>query len=83
MEGIVLGKIVLCTGTTGVSEYLQHKQSGFVMDENTPEFVRDGIIQCLEAKADWPRIARAGHALFLSLFTQEAFDERIKQSLSI
>jgi glycosyltransferase involved in cell wall biosynthesis len=83
MESIALGKVVLCTATTGVSDYIQHAYSGFVMPEGTPEMVRDGIIQCLEARADWPDMARRGRDVLDSLFTPAAFEERIRYNLSV
>jgi GT2 family glycosyltransferase/glycosyltransferase involved in cell wall biosynthesis len=83
MEATGLGKIVCCTRTTGVSDYLHHGLSGFVIPDCTPESIRDGIIQCLEAKADWPTIAGRGREILLSLFTPAAFSERIRRNLSV
>jgi glycosyltransferase involved in cell wall biosynthesis len=82
MEALAMGKILLCTRTTGASDYIRHRRSGFVIPENTPRSIGAGIIRCLRMESAWPEIARGGREVFLGHFSFEAFSERIRQRLS-
>jgi GT2 family glycosyltransferase len=82
MEALALGKVLLCTRTTGASDYIRHRSSGFVILENTPRSISAAIVRCLRMRAAWPEIARNGREIFLGHFGQEAFSERIKRRLA-
>ena len=82
MEALASGKVLLCTRATGVSDYIRHGESGFVIEgEHHPDPICAGILECVESEAEWPRIAAAGQEVHRRLFTFDAFAQRIRQRL--
>ena len=81
MEAMALGKVVLCTRTTGAADYIEHRRSGFVIPDNTPRSICRSIIRCLRLQSAWPTVALNGREVFLGHFSRQAFSERIRQQL--
>jgi glycosyltransferase involved in cell wall biosynthesis len=80
-EALCLGKILMCTKATGISEYIERMRSGFVVERLDPEGICRAILRCLDAKADWSSVADAGGEVFAQHFSFEAFRQRIRHAL--
>ena len=80
-EALCLGKILMCTMATGISEYIEHMRSGFVIEKLDPEGICRAILRCLQAKAEWSSVANAGGQIFVRYFSFEAFRQRIRNAL--
>jgi GT2 family glycosyltransferase/glycosyltransferase involved in cell wall biosynthesis len=83
LEAMSLGKVVACTAQTGISEYLRDMESGIVIADPRPETISAALLRCIEAHADWPRIAQAGHEIYSHHFTRAAFAKRLRHQLAL
>ena len=83
LEALSLGKIVMCTATTGVSEYLRDMESGIIITEPHSDAIRAALLRCFDAQDDWPRIAKNGREVFVRHFSRASFAARIKHQLAL
>jgi GT2 family glycosyltransferase/glycosyltransferase involved in cell wall biosynthesis len=83
LEALSLGKIVMCTEATGISEYLTDMESGIIIAAARADAISAALTRCLEAFNDWPRISTAGREVFRRHFSRAAFGDRIRHHLAL
>jgi glycosyltransferase involved in cell wall biosynthesis len=81
MEALASGKVLVCSKTTGTSEYIQDGESGFILRDNEAESVKATLQLVLDRMHDWPRIGANARGVYEAHFTPRHFEERILQAL--
>jgi len=83
LDALSLGKALVCTRTTGVSEYLQDGQSVLIVRENTPEEISRVLARVI-ADADLrTALGKGARAVYESTFTEQKFAENIEAALGL
>ena len=83
LEALSAGKILVCSGTTGTSEYIADGESGFMLVENGPEDICATLCRALAQKSRWPQIGAKARELYESHFTQDRFKARLFRALGL
>jgi glycosyltransferase involved in cell wall biosynthesis len=83
LDALSLGKPLVCTRTTGVSEYLQDGRSVLIVQENTPEEISRVLARVI-ADADLrTALGKGARAVYESTFTEQKFAENIEAALGL
>jgi O-antigen biosynthesis protein len=83
LDALSLGKALVCTRTTGVSEYLQDGRSMLIVQENTPEEISRVLARVI-ADADLrTALGKGARAVYESTFTEQKFAEHLDAALGL
>jgi glycosyltransferase involved in cell wall biosynthesis len=83
LDALSLGKALVCTRTTGVSEYLQDGRSVLIVEENTAEEISRVLARVI-ADADLrTALGKGARAVYESTFTEQKFAEHLDAALGL
>jgi glycosyltransferase involved in cell wall biosynthesis len=83
LDALSLGKALVCTRTTGVSEYLHDGQSVLIVGENTAEET-GRVLARIIADADLrTKLGQGARAIYESTFTERRFAENLDDALGL
>jgi glycosyltransferase involved in cell wall biosynthesis len=81
LDALSLGKAVICSGTTGASEYLQDGSSALILEKNTPEEigrVLSSVIVDPELRAT---LGKGAREVYERTFTVPSFADKVHAAL--
>ncbi|OLP42701.1 glycosyltransferase [Rhizobium oryziradicis] len=81
LDALALGKPLVCSRTTGTSTYLVHKESGIVLEENSPHEIGQALQSLIDSSDLREEIGRGGRLVFEKHFTRSAFSRRLSEQL--
>lgn len=81
LEAMACGTTVLATPVGAIPDLIKDRETGFVMEENSPECIARNIIRALNHH-NLERITKNAHALIETEFTYEKAVERYRKLLS-
>ncbi len=73
IDALGVGKVLMCTNTTGTSSYIGHGVSGFVSRSADPQAIADMLREVIDRVEDLPGIAMQGKRVFDDQFSVNAF----------
>jgi glycosyltransferase involved in cell wall biosynthesis len=77
LHALAFGKPLVCTLSTGTSNYLSHMRSGILIAANTPSAIAQALFDAWSARERWPEIGEGGRAVFQQNFRPERFRRRL------
>jgi O-antigen biosynthesis protein len=83
LDALSLGKALVCSRTTGVSEYLQDGQSVLIVDENTPEEIGQVLARAIANPELRAALAQGARAVYERTFTEQRFAQNLEAALGI
>ncbi|SOB81096.1 Glycosyl transferases group 1 [Sphingomonas guangdongensis] len=82
LDALGVGRVLICTSTTGTAAYLENGVSGFVASEPTAAAIATALKEALARREDWPAIAAAGRAVFARHFSKDVFAARLRDTIA-
>lgn len=76
-EMLMMGKIVLCSDTTGTSYYLQNGKNGFVFKSGNADELTERIIYIIDHKKRLAKIGENGRKVFEQNFDMPIFEKKL------
>jgi GT2 family glycosyltransferase/glycosyltransferase involved in cell wall biosynthesis len=83
LDALSLGKALVCTRTTGVSEYLQDGRSVLIVQENTPEEISRALARVIVDAELRTTLGQGARAVYESTFTEQKFAENLDNALGL
>lgn len=83
LDALALGKVLVCSSTTGSAEYIEHDVSGFVLEHNAPREIGEVLSRLIANETLRGSVGEAGRAVFEKTFTRSAFDARFAKALGV
>jgi glycosyltransferase involved in cell wall biosynthesis len=77
IEAMAAGLPVVATAWRGIADTVVDRETGFLVDEPSPQLVADKLVYLAENPEARTRMGAAGRARYERLYTQRAFGERI------
>jgi glycosyltransferase involved in cell wall biosynthesis len=77
------GKILVISGTAGVSRYVTDSVSGFIVCDNSPKEMCGTLVRAFDLKPRWPEIGAIARELYEANFTREQFKQRVLRALDL
>lgn len=74
-------KPLMCTLSTGTSEYLENEVSGFVISSNHPPAITQALMDAIGNAGKWHEIGRAGKVLFDQHFSRDRFSNLLLEEI--
>jgi len=81
LEAMACGTPVLATSVGAISDVIKDGETGFIMENNSPEHIARNVIRILE-QPDLDKIVENARALVEQEFTYKAVVKRYKKILS-
>lgn len=82
LEAMACGTLVLATPVGGVPDLIKDGETGFIMENNSPECIAENVIRVL-AYPNLDKIVKNARELVVKVFTYEATVERYRKILDI
>jgi glycosyltransferase involved in cell wall biosynthesis len=82
LEGLAAGLPVVTTNRGAIAETVVDGESGFVLDDASPERLAESLLLLLSDETLRNRMSRAARARYIELFTQETADSRLAEWLA-
>jgi GT2 family glycosyltransferase/glycosyltransferase involved in cell wall biosynthesis len=83
LDALSLGKALVCSRTTGVSEYLQDGKSVLILQENTPEEISQVLARVILDAELRSALGQGARAVYEGTFTEQKFSENIQAALGL
>lgn len=80
-EGMMFGKACITTENTGIAEYMQDGENGFVVPVGNAEILRDRMEWLITHRKEMERMGKAARKTYEQYFTMELFGNRLEQAL--
>ena len=74
-------KACITTKNTGIAEYMQDGENGFVVPVGNAEILRDRMEWLITHREEMERMGKAARKTYEQYFTMELFGERLEQAL--
>ena len=81
IEAMACGTPVLATSVGGVPEIIKDRKTGFIMEDNSPQAIAQGIIRVL-SYPNLDEVVRNAHTLIEKEYTHEAATERFRKLIA-
>jgi glycosyltransferase involved in cell wall biosynthesis len=81
LDALSLGKALLCSRTTGVSEYLQDGRSGLILQENTPEEISRFLASAITNPKLRATLGRGAREVYERTFSIQSFAAKLHAAL--
>lgn len=81
LEAMACGTPVLATSVGGVPEIIRDGKTGFIMEDNSPQTIAQGIIRVL-SYPNLDEVVRNAHTLIEKEYTHEAITERFRKLIA-
>ncbi|MEI2298681.1 glycosyltransferase [Ensifer sp. MJa1] len=81
LDALAAGKILICSNQTGTAAYIENNVSGLVLRENTPECIRDALLEALVALTSQGFMGRNAIRVFRENFGTDAFKARFLKAV--
>jgi O-antigen biosynthesis protein len=83
LDALSLGKALLCSRTTGVSEYLQDGRSGLILQENTPQEIARLLASAITNPKLRATLGRGAREAYERTFSMCSFAEKLNAALAL
>ena len=83
LDALSLGKALVCSRTTGVSEYLQDGRSVLILHENTPEKISQVLARVIVDTKLRMALGQGARAVYERTFTEQRFAENLDAALGL
>jgi GT2 family glycosyltransferase len=83
LDALSLGKALVCSRTTGVSEYLQDGRSVLILHENTPEEISRVLARAITDTELRSALGQGARAIYERTFTEQRFAENLETALGL
>jgi glycosyltransferase involved in cell wall biosynthesis len=72
VEAMLCGRICIATDVGGISEWIKHGESGYLIPAPTVDFISRGIEEAIKDQSNWPVIAKHAHQVAIDNYDPEA-----------
>jgi glycosyltransferase involved in cell wall biosynthesis len=83
IDALSLGKTLVCSRTTGASEYLEHGKSALILKENTPAEIARWVARLVADPGFGQALAISAREVYESTFRPERFAEKLHAALAL
>jgi GT2 family glycosyltransferase len=83
LDALSLGKVLVCSKTTGVSEYLEDGQSGLILRENTPEEIARVLESVITNSQLRATLGGGAREVYERTFSVQKFAEKLHSALGL
>jgi glycosyltransferase involved in cell wall biosynthesis len=83
LDALSLGKAVVCSRTTGVSDYLQDGRSVLILHENTPEEISQVLARVIVDTKLRMALGQGARAVYERTFTEQRLAENLDAALGL
>ena len=77
LDALCLGKMLICTNTTGTSNFMTNGKDGLVVPSADPEALAEAIVSLIENTTRLASMGAEGRQTFLRHFGEDKFAERL------
>ncbi|MCU1719138.1 glycosyltransferase [Pseudomonas sp. 5P_3.1_Bac2] len=82
LHALSAGKALMCTATTGTSDYIDENQSGFIFYSNNPSDMTYELADVIKASLTWVAVGQAGKAVFNQHFSEDRFSQKLLSQMN-
>ena len=83
LDALSLGKALVCSSTTGASEYLEHGKSALILNENTPEEIAGALAHLISNPGLQQTLGEGARQIYDTTFKPEHFGEKLQAALGL
>jgi glycosyltransferase involved in cell wall biosynthesis len=83
LDTLALGKVLICSSTTGTAEYLTPGVSGIVLDHNSPAEIAEVLDRLVSDPKLRVSLGKGAAVLFRKMFTVGAFQKRVRSVMNL
>ena len=82
LDALAMGKAVICSATTGTSQYLEHEESALILYDNSVDEIERAYTRLIQNPVLRAKLGRGARDVFEKHFTYAAFDRRVSARLT-
>jgi O-antigen biosynthesis protein len=83
LDALSLGKALVCSRTTGISDYLQDGRSALILHENTPKEISRALARAIALAELRLELGQRARAVYERTFTLQRFAESVDAALGL
>jgi glycosyltransferase involved in cell wall biosynthesis len=83
LDALSLGKALVCSSTTGASEYLEQGKSALILNDNTPEEIAEALARLISNPGLRQTLGEGGRQIYDTTFKLEHFGEKLQAALGL
>jgi GT2 family glycosyltransferase len=83
LDALSLGKVLVCSKETGVSEYLQHGRSAMILNENTAEEIGRVLARAIPDPGLRTALGEGAREVYERIFNARRFAEKLHAALGL
>ena len=83
LDALALGKALICSRTTGISEYLEDGQSGLILHENTAEEIARVLARVIDDSDLREALGKGASEVYRINFSMPSFTKKLTDALGI
>lgn len=77
LDALALGKALICSATTGTSDYLRDGQSAIILQQNSPTEIANALTRLITDPQLRQKLGQGARSVFETNFTYDAFERRV------
>ena len=82
LDALACSRILVVSRATGISEYVEHGVSAFILEENSPQEIAKTLTEIVQQGDLCPDVRAAGHAAFEANFSWDSFSAQVHSLLA-